>query len=251
MNSFLYELDSNSNFYYNFYMIPSYKREARMKRFNDIDLYVVTCETLSNGRSNLDVLEAVIAGGGKIIQLRDKDLSPREFLQLAQKFRDITRRAGVLLIINDFVDIALAVDADGVHLGQSDMKLPLARQMAIDMIIGRSTHTLDQAQAAEKEGADYINIGPIFSTGTKEHDRVLGVEAIEEITPHISVPYTVMGGITEANIPKVLEAGAYKIALVTAVTKADDMAEAVTRIRTAILQARPEPEEQEESGCCH
>jgi thiamine-phosphate pyrophosphorylase len=232
-------------------MIPSYKREARMKRFNDIDLYVVTCETLSNGRSNLEVLEAVIAGGGKIIQLRDKNLSTREFLHLAKKFREITRRAKVLLIINDYVDIAMAVDADGVHLGQEDMKLPLARQMGIDMILGRSIHSLEQARQAEKEGADYINIGPIFPTGTKEHDRVLGVEAIKEIAPQISIPFTVMGGITEENISKVLEASAYKVALVTAVTKADDMVGAVNRLRTTILEARPEEEgeEQDQSSC--
>ena len=230
-------------------MILSHKREERMVRFNDIDLYVVTCEPLSEGRTNLEILDAVIRGGGKIIQLRDKDLPPRDFLSLAKKFRAVTREAGVLLIINDYVDIALAVDADGVHLGQEDMKLPFARQLALDLIIGRSTHSLEQALQAEKEGADYINIGPIFATGTKEHTRTLGVGAIREIAPRITVPFTVMGGIHESNITEVLDAGAYKIAVVTAVTRATDASAAVTRLREMILAAKPADEQQGCSGC--
>ena len=249
-------LDIWPNFYYNVlplieytHMIVSQKRKERLERFNDIDLYVVTCEPLSNGRGNLDVLDAVIKGGATIIQLRDKQAAPDTFLEQARRFRAITARTGVLLIINDYIDIALAVDADGVHLGQTDMQLPFARNCSLDLVIGRSTHNLEQAREAERQGADYINIGPLFSTTTKAHDRVLGVEAIHEISPHISVPFTVMGGITEQNIGSVLAAGATKIAVVTAVTQAPDMAGAVRRLRNQILTVRcgNEPSEEQQT----
>ncbi len=206
----------------------------RKKRFNEIDLYVVTCEKLSNGRSNLEVLDAVIKSGGKIIQLRDKDICKRDFFYLAKKFREITAKAKILLIINDYLDVAMAIDADGVHLGQEDFPLKEARILAPDLILGRSIHSLEQAKTAEAEGADYINIGPIFPTGTKEHAQALGTEAIKKIAPEISIPFTVMGGIKPENIKELVEAGAQKIALVTAVTQAKNMAAAVKELRLKI-----------------
>ena len=206
----------------------------RKKRFDDIDLYVVTCEKLSNGRSNLEVLDAVIKGGGKIIQLRDKQISKRDFFQLAKKFREITLKAGMLLIINDYLDVAMAVDADGVHLGQEDFPLKEARALAPNLILGRSVHSLEQAKIAEAEGADNINIGPIFPTGTKEHAQAIGTEAIKKIAPEISIPFTVMGGIKLSNIKETVDAGAKKLALVTAVTQAADMVSAVKELRSQI-----------------
>ena len=206
----------------------------RKKRFDDIDLYVVTCEKLSNGRSNLEVLDAVIKGGGKIIQLRDKQISKRDFFQLAKKFREITLKAGILLIINDYLDVAMAVDADGVHLGQEDFPLKEARALAPNLILGRSVHSLEQAKIAEAEGADNINIGPIFPTGTKEHAQAIGTEAIKKIAPEISIPFTVMGGIKLSNIKETVDAGAKKLALVTAVTQAADMVSAVKELRSQI-----------------
>jgi thiamine-phosphate pyrophosphorylase len=118
-------------------------RNERMEKFLNVDLYPVTCEELSAGRSNLDVLAAVIQGGAKIIQLREKDYSTRDLYRLALRFRELTATAGVLLIINDRLDIALAVAADGVHLGQDDLPLPVARELAPEILIGISTHTLD------------------------------------------------------------------------------------------------------------
>lgn len=201
------------------------KLEARNKAFLQVDIYPVTCERLSSGRSNIEVLEAVIQGGARIVQLREKDYSKRNLYHLALKFRNITQKAGILLIINDHVDIAVAVDADGVHLGQDDLPLQAARKMAPDMLIGASTHALKEAIQAQKDGADYINIGPIFPTGTKkEVKRFLGPEAIAEISPQIHVPFTVMGGISEANIDQVLAAGARRVAVVTAITQAADIA---------------------------
>jgi len=215
----------------------SMKREAKIQLFQQVDIYPVTCERLSEGRSNLQVLEAVIQGGSTIIQLREKDYPKRDLYNLALKFREITTRAGVLLIINDHVDIALAVEADGVHLGQEDLPVQVARKLAPELLIGASTHSLEQALKAEKNGADYINIGPIFSTKTKEGvGRSLGPEAIANISPHVKVPFTVMGGISEANIDQVLARGARRVAMVTAITKAEDIAAKVKSLKEKIRE---------------
>jgi thiamine-phosphate pyrophosphorylase len=213
------------------------KREVRKQMFQQVDIYPVTCERLSEGKTNLEVLEAVIQGGSKIIQLREKDYPKRDLYNLALKFRDITTRAKVLLIINDHVDIALAVEADGVHLGQADLPVQVARKLAPELLIGASTHSLEQALQAEKNGADYINIGPIFATKTKEGVRhSLGPEAISEISPQIKVAFTVMGGINQENIDQVLAQGARRVAMVTAVTGAADIAKKVKSLQGKIRQ---------------
>jgi thiamine-phosphate pyrophosphorylase len=212
------------------------EKAARLQMFQQVDIYPVTCERLSEGRSNLEVLRAVIQGGSKMIQLREKEYSKKELFNLALKFREFTTQAGILLIINDHVDIALGVDADGVHLGQEDLPVQVARKLAPDLLIGVSTHSLEQALEAEKDGADYINIGPIFSTKTKEGvESSLGPEAISEISPQINVPFTVMGGISEANIDQVLARGARKVAMVSAITKAADIAKKVAFYKEKIL----------------
>jgi len=218
----------------------SMKKEARVLLFQQVDIYPVTCERLSEGRSNLQVLEAVIQGGSKIIQLREKEYTKRDLYNLALKFRAITIRAGVLLIINDHVDIALAVDADGVHLGQEDLPVQVARKLAPNLLIGASTHSLEQAREAEKNGADYINIGPIFSTKTKEGTGgSLGPEAISEISPKIKIPFTVMGGINEDNIEEVLARGALRVAMVSAITKAQDIVAKIRSLKGKIKEYRP------------
>jgi len=214
-------------------------RAMRKEKFLQVDLYPVTCERLSAGRSNLDLLEAAIRGGAKIIQLREKELSTRDLYRMALAFRRRTAEAGMLLIINDHVDIALAVDADGVHLGQDDLPLTAARRIAPELLIGVSTHTREEALKARDEGADYVNIGPIFPTGTKEGvSRFLGPEAIPGIAAGIEIPFTVMGGIGSANIEKVVAAGARRVAVVTAVTTAADMAGAVAALRETIRSSR-------------
>ena len=213
------------------------RRQARIRLFKEIDIYPVTCERLSQGRSNLEILKAVIQGGSKIIQLREKNYSKRDLYNLALKFREITTGAGVLLIINDHLDIALAAAADGVHLGQEDLPVQVARVLAPELLIGASTHCLEQALQAEKDGADYINIGPIFSTKTKQGvESVLGPEAIAKISPRIKVPFTVMGGISEDNIDEVLAKGARRVAMVSAITKAADIAAKVKSLREKILR---------------
>jgi len=214
-------------------------RQMRKEKFLQVDLYPVTCERLSAGRSNLDVLDAAIRGGAKIIQLREKELATGDLYRMARAFRKVTAEAGVLLIINDRIDIALAVDADGVHLGQEDLPLSAARRIAPELLIGISSHSREEALKAQDGGADYVNIGPIFPTRTKEGvTRFLGPEAIPGITSGLEVPFTVMGGIGRANVEEVLAQGARRVAVVTAVTMADDMAGAVSSLRERIRSSR-------------
>jgi thiamine-phosphate pyrophosphorylase len=210
-------------------------RQTRKEKLLQVDLYPVTCERLTAGRSNFDLLDAAIRGGAKIIQLREKELPGGDLYRMALAFRKITAEAGMLLIINDHVDIALAVDADGVHLGQEDLPLSAARRIAPELLIGISTHSREQALKAQDGGADYVNIGPIFPTGTKEGvSTFLGPEAIPGIAAGLAIPFTVMGGIGRANIERVLNRGARRVAVVTAVTMADDMAGAVAALRDTI-----------------
>jgi thiamine-phosphate pyrophosphorylase len=219
--------------------VVSRKRQQRVEAFCDIDLYPVTCEKLSAGRSNLEVLEGLIAGGARAVQLRDKEASAAYLYRMAVAFREITAEVGMLLIVNDHVDIAMAVDADGVHLGQDDLPPEVVREIAPDLIIGVSTHSLEQALSAQASGADYLNIGPIFPTGTKEGIvHLLGPEAVAEIGSRIEIPCTVMGGIKESNMDEVLKRGARRLAVVTAVTESDDIAETVKRMRQRILSYR-------------
>ena len=211
-------------------------RQKRIDAFRDIDLYPVTCESLSAGRSNVQVLEGLIAGGAWVVQLRDKEASPGDLYKTAVTFREMTTKAGMLLIVNDYVDIALAVDADGVHLGQDDMPPEAVRPIAPDLLIGISTHSLEQALIAQAAGADYINVGPIYPTGTKEVAvKVMGPEAVTDIGSNVDIPFTVMGGIKESNMDALLERGAKRLAIVTAVTEAPDIAEAVKKMRKMIL----------------
>ncbi len=215
-------------------------KAERIQAFDKIDLYPVTDSGQSLGRTNEEILEGLIAGGARIVQLREKNLAKKDLYLMARRFRQRTERAGMLLIINDHVDIALAVGADGVHLGQEDLPLEAARKVAPELLIGISTHSLDEALAAQRGGADYINIGPIFPTDTKATPMApLGPGAIIDIKEHLTIPFTVMGGINEGNIGRALAAGASKLAVVTAVTRARDVTTAVRDLRQRILESRP------------
>jgi thiamine-phosphate pyrophosphorylase len=214
-------------------------REARKSKFLEVDIYPVTCERLSAGRSNLEVLEGVIQGGARIIQLREKEYSGKDLYHLALAFREITQKAGVLLFINDHLDIAMAVEADGVHLGQDALPVAVARRLAPELLIGASTHSLEEARQAQNDGADTINIGPIFPTKTKGGlHHYLGPDAISVISDSIHVPFTVMGGINDANIDQVLAQGAQRVAMVTAITQAPDIAAKVSALRGIIRGSR-------------
>lgn len=211
------------------------RHEERMRRFREAGLYLVTSGALSAGRSTLEIVTAALRGGVRLVQLREKALPVRELTRLALQVRDLTREAGALLIINDRLDVALAAGADGVHLGQDDLPVKLTRQIVPDLILGASSHSIQEARDAEAAGASYVNIGPIFSTRTKQWDaEFLGIQGLERIAPVLSVPFTVMGGIKEAHIPDLCRAGARTIAVVTAVTAADDPEQAARRLLAAL-----------------
>lgn len=210
----------------------------RMERFCRAGLYLVTSASLSAGRSTPDIVRAALDGGVRLIQLREKELPLRTLLSLAEDIRTLTARADALLIINDRIDVALAVGADGVHLGQDDFPLDAARRLAPELILGASTHSIEEARLAIEQGASYINIGPLFPTHTKAWSgNFLGFEGLENIAHHVTIPFTVMGGIKKEHIPELLRLGARTIAVVTAITAAPDPAEAARELLHGIRRS--------------
>jgi thiamine-phosphate pyrophosphorylase len=206
----------------------------------EFDLYPVTCARLSRGRTDLEVLDALIVGGVRAVQLREKDLSLREFFELARVFRERTTRADVTFIVNDHLDVCRAVEADGVHLGQDDFPVREARKLlGPQTVIGVSTHSVEQALKAVEDGADYLNVGPIFATQTKEHSGPpVGLDLFRQIRKLVSIPITVMGGINLDNLDQVLAAGADRIAVVSAVVGAEDIVGTVREFRRRIHQRK-------------
>lgn len=197
--------------------------EMRMKKFLTAGIYFVTSEHLSAGRSTLKIVEAALEGGVKLIQLREKDIPVKELVHLALEVRKLTMYYDALLIINDRPDVAMAVAADGVHLGQDDFPCEKVRRLAPDLIVGVSSHSEVEARQAEMAGASYVNIGPLFETATKKwNEKYLGIDGMKRISSEISIPFTVMGGIKKEHIPELRSAGASTIALVTAITAAPD-----------------------------
>lgn len=213
---------------------------ARLARFKESDLYVVITGAFCGGRSPVAVLEACLRAGVKLVQLREKEMDTGALFDLAMAFRDRTREAGALLIMNDRLDVALAAGADGVHLGQRDLPVEAARRLAPGLIIGASTHSLSQALAAQDSGASYVNIGPIFPTGTKATAvSPLGPEAISGIAPALGIPFTCMGGIKPHNVGELVQRGARHIAVVTAVTEAREVEAAARELRARIHSSLP------------
>jgi len=211
-------------------------RAERVQRFEAADLYVVITGEFCGGRSPLDVLDAVLAAGVTLVQCREKRLDDGQYFELAREFRERTARAGALLVVDDRLDIALAADADGVHLGQLDLPVASAQGLAPKLLIGASTHTLEQALAAERDGASYVNIGPIYATKTKAKTAApLGPEAIMEIGSRIRIPFSCMGGIKLENIGEVVSHGARHPAVVTAVTAAPNPGASARALRNRIL----------------
>lgn len=197
-----------------------------MKQKLDFGLYVVLGNEFANGRDFVEVTKKAIAGGAGAIQLRDKEMSSRELLSWAYQLREITAKHNVTFIINDHIELALAVDADGVHLGQSDFPVAEARRiLGPQKIIGASSHSVEQAKQAIADGCSYFNMGPIYPTGTKK-------TGVAPVTPQLisdvlaaipNHPFTVMGGIKLHHVDELLQRGARRIAVVTAVIAQDDI----------------------------
>ncbi len=209
----------------------------RTAAFERADLYVVITTSFCAGRTALEVLDRVLDAGVGIVQLREKDLGGRELYELALEYRRRTEAAGALLIIDDRLDMALAAAADGVHLGRADLPVAAARRLAPDLIIGASSHSLEEALAAQEAGASYVNLGPIFPTATKPQAVALGVEAISRLAPYLKIPWSTMGGINQGNIAQVVARGARHPAVMSAVTAAPDVSAAARALREAIVSA--------------
>ncbi|MEN8136732.1 MAG: thiamine phosphate synthase [Thermodesulfobacteriota bacterium] len=204
---------------------------------NQVNIYPVSCEKLADGRSDIEWLDGVLAGGARIVQLRDKESDDRTLYEKAVVFRHKTSEAGALFMVNNRLDIAILTDADGIHLGNSDIPAQAARQQAPEMIIGVSANTGEQAASAESRGASYYNIGPIYETGTKTGlTEFIGVEAIKTYSAMSALPFTVMGGIKFNHIDELTANGASRIAVVTALTRATNIAEETGRWSSAIAR---------------
>ncbi|MBI4583561.1 MAG: thiamine phosphate synthase [Planctomycetes bacterium] len=174
-----------------------------------------------------EILEAAIAGGAGAVQMREKDLADRERLALGQRLREITARAGIPLIVNDRPDLALLIHADGVHLGPDDLPVAAARQLVGESkLLGVSTHSLEQARQAVREGADYIGIGPVFPTATKDAGPCLGLQGFREIHRQVDLPAFAIGGVSPDNIAQLVEAGAERVAVSSAILQAKSGSEA-------------------------
>jgi len=208
----------------------------------DFELYVVTDKGLSRGRSLTEVVRAAIRGGAGCIQLREKHDVKKEVLAQARELRHLTREEGVTFIVNDHLDIALEIGADGVHLGQEDLPLDVARRLSRGvLVIGVSTHNLNQALEAQEGAAGYINIGPIFPTQTKGTPvQPVTPKLIQELVPRLRVPFTTMGGIHLDNVREVILAGADRVAVVSEVVSAENIEDAARRMLEAIREAKAE-----------
>ncbi len=197
-----------------------------------------------------DIISQAIDGGVETVQLREKDLSSVELYVLASEIREITREKGANLIINDRVDIALAVDADGVHLGWKSLGIGLVRKMiGHEKLIGFSAHNLQEAKKAEDSEADYVTISPIFDTVYKDYFvEPLGTEKIGKIKEEIDIPVIALGGINENNVNGVLENGAYGIAVISAILQSEDPRQSATELYKEIKKNESKSEERILSG---
>lgn len=204
---------------------------------NDFSLYVILDKKTCLEADLAKAARQLIEGGADVIQLRDKVSDDKIFFAEAIKIRGITKAHKIPFIINDRLDLALAVCADGIHLGQDDLDITIARRLfGADKIIGRSTHNLAQALEAEKEGADYIGLGPVFSTPTKPDYQAVSLDLIKEVKGKIKIPFVAIGGIDQGNIREVLSAGARNIAVVRAVIGQKDIKTAVRNLKNIILE---------------
>jgi thiamine-phosphate pyrophosphorylase len=205
----------------------------------DPTLYVVLDRTAARGRDLDSLLAAVIDGGCRMVQLREKEWPSGRLLPLARRLRDRCRTAGVTFIVNDRVDVAVAVEADGVHVGQDDLPAGLARPLLrAGMVLGVSTHDIEQARAARDDGADYVAVGSMFPTATKPDFQLVGPALIRKLRGEIRVPLVGIGGITHDNVADVVRAGADGVAVISAVCAAPDPAAATRRFLELIRNAR-------------
>lgn len=193
-------------------------------------LYAIVDPEHVGGRDPLEVARAILRGGCAVLQLRAKRLADRELVELARAMRALTAEQGVPFVVNDRADVARIVEADGLHLGQDDLRVSEARVLVGSMPIGLSTHDLAQAEAAVREGADLIGFGPVFPTATKENpDPVVGLDRLAQVSRRVPVPVVAIGGITADHLDSIRAAGAAFVAAISAVAGAPDPEAAARR----------------------
>ncbi len=220
-------------------LISKMLRQDKLKRL--AGLYVIIDTAFLKGRKHTEVAAQAIRGGAKAIQLRDKEHSTGEFLSIAGEMKDLCSENNVLFIVNDSLDVALAVDADGLHVGRDDLPVAIARHLLpIDKILGASARTIDEAKAADSEGADYLGVGSTYATATKEAAEVVGPGRIKEIQQAVDLPIVAIGGINKSNLREVLRAGADSIAVISAVMGAEDVEGATRQLVKIIEEANVE-----------
>lgn len=210
------------------------------KQMFDLSLYIITDRRLSRGRSTVEVVQRALQGGATIIQLREKELSDRELYEEGMRIKPLIKEAGAGFIVNDRIDVALALEADGVHLGQKDLPMSIARRLlGTEKIIGISAKTAEDALEAKSQGADYLGVGAIYPTETKTDGEVIvGTKRIKEIKKAVKLPIVGIGGIKLHNAKEVIKAGADGIAVVSAVTSAQDIIAACRALKEEVLKAK-------------
>lgn len=206
----------------------------------DYSLYVLTDEHLSRRKSHVELARLAAEGGADVIQLRDKHLESRQLYETALEISKICRQHDVLFIVNDRVDIALAAKADGVHVGQGDIPAAvLMKFVPPDFIIGVSAGTAEEALRAEKDGADYVALSPVFDTSSKDDaGRGRGIEELKKMKQAVSIPVLAIGGINQDNIKEVIAAGADGAAVISAVVSQEDVTAAAASLKRLITEAR-------------
>ncbi len=203
----------------------------------DASLYVVTDDRLSRGRSHIDVASDALQGGAQVIQFRDKYREGKELYEIAHAMKERCRAHGALFIVNDRVDVAILVGADGVHVGQNDLPAAKVRDFIGDsMILGVSATTLEEANRAEGDGADYIGFGPVFEARATKPDTVspLGLDTLREVCSASSIPVIAIGGIGLDNAVQVMDTGASGVAIISAIVSADDITQTTRRFRALV-----------------
>ncbi|NLG83206.1 MAG: thiamine phosphate synthase [Firmicutes bacterium] len=202
------------------------------------ELYVITDRGLAGGRPVGEVVRQALEGGAEVIQLREKTLPTGKMVELAAALKELTQAYGARVIVNDRLDVALAVDADGVHLGQEDMPARIARRLlGPEKLLGVSVSSVEEALRAVEDGADYVGAGAVFPTATKGEAGVIGIEGLRAIAAAVDLPVVAIGGIDRAKAAEVIAAGAAGVAVVSAVMAAPDPKEAAREILSTVVQA--------------
>lgn len=212
-------------------------KQDLFNKFSDVRLYVIISSSLAK-KPVLETLQEVIEGGADAVQLREKTMPDSEFLALAKEFKKMTSQSKVLFIVNDRSKIANKVDADGLHIGQTDVNIRTARKIiGYEKILGITTHNILQARKAQAAGADYISVGPIFYTATKGYEPPVGINYLKQVKKEITIPIVAIGAINLQNLNEILDAGGSRVAICSAIICSDDITQTTRFFKTQLVSS--------------